>query len=344
MSKALRLPLKPTVTREVRKLGFVEEGTALAELAGDMLRVLDTADRPDRSRRQADSSERKIAMSTKEQTAAEEHHTPMEAWDAIASDYDAHVAPGEAGMATEALRLAGLKAGDRFLDVAAGPGGLGLPAARLGATVVATDWSPQMIAAFEARVRQEGLSGAEGRVMDCHALDFADNSFDITGSQFGVMLVPDQQRALREMVRVTKPGGRVLLIAYGNPAQFEALHLFIDALRSVVPDFEGLPEDPPPLEFQVSDPKVLRARLEQAGLTDVTVDTAHQERVELRFGQQLWDWCLAGNPIPGMLVADLSDDRKAAVKRNLEAMIHERKNDTGVAIVTAPLNIGIGIK
>ena len=45
-----------------------------------------------------------------------------------------------------------------------------------------------------------------------------------------------------------------------------------------------------------------------------------------------------------MLVADLSDDRKAAVKRNLEAMIHERKNDTGVAIVTAPLNIGIGIK
>jgi ubiquinone/menaquinone biosynthesis C-methylase UbiE len=268
----------------------------------------------------------------------------MEAWDAIASDYDTHVTPGEAGMATDALRLAGLTAGDRFLDVAAGTGGLSLPAARLGATVVATDWSPQMIAAFEARVRQEGLSGAKGRVMGCHALDFPDNSFDVTGSQFGVMLVPDQQRALREMVRVTRPGGRVLLIAYGDAAQFEALHLFIGALQSVVPNFGGLPDDPPPLEFQVSDPNVLRARLEQAGLTDVTVDTAHEERIELHSGQQLWDWCLGGNPIPGMLVADLRAEQKAAVKRSLDAMVHDRADGAGVATLRAPLNIGIGTK
>ena len=45
----------------------------------------------------------------------------------------------------------------------------------------------------------------------------------MTGSQFGVMLVPDQALALREMVRVTKPGGRVLLVAYGSPAEFDAL-------------------------------------------------------------------------------------------------------------------------
>ena len=53
--------------------------------------------------------------------------------------------------------------------------------------------------------------------MDCHALELPDDRFDVTGSQFGVMLVPDQPRALREMVRVTKPGGRVLVIAYGPP-------------------------------------------------------------------------------------------------------------------------------
>ena len=79
----------------------------------------------------------------------------------------------------------------------------------------------------------EGLD-AEGRVMDCHALAFPDESFDVTGSQFGVMLVPDQPLALREMVRVTKPGGRVLLIAYGNPDEFEALHFFIGAVQAVV--------------------------------------------------------------------------------------------------------------
>jgi 2-polyprenyl-3-methyl-5-hydroxy-6-metoxy-1,4-benzoquinol methylase len=99
-----------------------------------------------------------------------QHTAPVEAWDAIAALYDKHVAPGEADLATAGLRLAGLRAGDRFLDVAAGPGGLSLPAARLGAKVLATDWSPKMIEHFNARVVAEGLD-AEGRVMDCHALN-----------------------------------------------------------------------------------------------------------------------------------------------------------------------------
>lgn len=53
------------------------------------------------------------------------------------------------------------------------------------------------------------------------------------------MLVPDQPQALREMVRVTRSGGRVLLIAYGSPTDFQALQLFIEALQAVDPDFEG---------------------------------------------------------------------------------------------------------
>ena len=165
----------------------------------------------------------------------QEHAAPQEAWDAIAEGYDRYVAPQEVDLANEALRLVGLKPGERFLDVAAGTGGLSLPAARLGAKVLATDWSPAMIERFEARVREEGLSEAEGRVMDCHALDLPDDSFDVTGSQFGVMLVPDQPRALREMVRVTKPGGRVLVIAYGPPAELDFIGFFISALTAVVP-------------------------------------------------------------------------------------------------------------
>src|SRR6185295_3049255 len=95
--------------------------------------------------------------------------------------------------------------------------------------------------------RAEGLRSAEGRVMDCHALALPDDTFDVTGSQFGVMLVPDQPRALRELVRVTKRGGRVLVIAYGSPAELEFLQFFIGALQAVAPDFSGLPDDPPPL-------------------------------------------------------------------------------------------------
>jgi SAM-dependent methyltransferase len=152
-----------------------------------------------------------MTTSQGEATGTEQHTAPPEAWDAIAEGYDRYVAPQEVELANEALRLVALEPGERFLDVAAGTGGLSLPAARLGARVVATDWSPAMIERFQARVRQEGLSRAEGRVMDCHALDLPDDSFDVTGSQFGVMLVPDQPRALREMVRVTRPGGRVLV-------------------------------------------------------------------------------------------------------------------------------------
>jgi ubiquinone/menaquinone biosynthesis C-methylase UbiE len=310
---------------------LVEEGAAFAILEG---RHLGHA-RKDQT----------MNTQTQETTTKEvEHGAPVEAWDAIAAGYDTHVTPGEASLAKAALELAGLKAGDRFLDVAAGTGGLSLPAARLGAKVIATDWSPKMIERFNARVREEHLADAQGKVMDCHALAFDDDVFDVTGSLFGVMLVPAQLKALREMARVTKPGGRVLVIAYGSPAEFQALHWFIEALRAVNPRFEGLPSDPPPLEFQVSDPEVLRQRLVAVGLRNVIVDTTHRETIELRSGQQLWDWCLGSNPIPGMLVSDLSDRQKASMREQIDERIRARSSGKGIVVLTAPLNIGIGTK
>ena len=279
----------------------------------------------------------------RQEAAHGEHTAPVEAWDAIAALYDEHVAPGESELATAGLRLAGLQAGDTFLDVAAGTGGLSLPAARLGAKVLGTDWSPTMIEHLNARATAEGLD-AEGRVMDCHALDIPDDTYDVTGSQFGVMLVPDQAQALREMVRVTRPGGRVLLIAYGDPSDFEALHVFVSAAQAVVPDFEGPAEDEPMLEFQVADPDVLRKRLTDAGLRDVTVDTTNQERIYVRTGQQLWDWTLGSNPIPNMLVADLTDRQRDDIIQVLDGMVRERAGGNGAAVLTAPLNIGVGWK
>lgn len=285
-------------------------------------------------------------MARNEQAMSSTDHevAPPEAWDAIAAAYDEFVAPGEASLANEGLRLAGLKPGDRFLDVAAGPGGLSLPAARLGARVLATDWSATMIDRFEGRVREEGLSEADGRVMDAHALEIDDDTYDVVGSQFGVMLVPDQPQALREMVRVTKPGGRVLLIAYGSPAEYEALQFFLAALQAVVRDFDGLPDDPPPLEFQVADPEVLRQRLTDAGLKNVTVDTTHKERVEFRSGQEMWNWVLGGNPIAGRIVGDLTDEEQATMRHVLDGMLRERSAGKGPAVLTAPLNIGVGTK
>lgn len=284
-------------------------------------------------------------MSTRQDstTTREEHTAPREAWDAIAEGYDRYVAPQEVTLANEALTLVGLKPGERFLDVAAGTGGLSLPAARLGAKVLATDWSPAMLERFAARVREEGLPDAEGRVMDCHALQLENDTFDVTGSQFGVMLVPDQPRALQEMVRVTKPGGRVLVIAYGAPTELEFLPLFISALQVVVPDFAGLPDDPPPLEFQISDPAVLRQRLIDAGVKNVRVEPS-AERPVFRSGQEMWDWVLYGNPIPGMLVADLSEEQQATIRQVLHGMLRERSGGNIHAVLSNKVHIAIGTK
>ncbi len=270
---------------------------------------------------------------------------PPGAWDQIAAGYAEHVAPGEQALSVAALRLVGLSPGEELLDVAAGPGGLGLAAARLGATVLAIDWAPLMVAQFGARAQSEGLTNATARVMDAHALDLEDDRFDVTGSQFGVMLVPDQMVALREMVRVTKPGGRVLIVAYGSPQEFEALQLFIDALQSVAAGFEGLP-DPPPLEFQTADPDILRQRLVAAGLRDVQVDTSHQERLELTAGRDLWDWMSFSNPITGILLDgfDVSTADRGRMRAALDEMVRRRADETGVAVLTAPLNIGWGRK
>ena len=264
------------------------------------------------------------------------------AWDGIAAGYDEFVTPTEAALADEALRRAGLRPGMRFLDVAAGTGGLSLPAARLGAHVLATDLSPKMLERLLAHASAERLD-VEVRVMDGHELQLEDDTFDLTASQFGVMLFPDLPRALAEMVRVTKRGGRVLMIAYGPPTQIDFLGFFLGAVQSVVPGFPGLPDEPPPLEFQVADPERLRERLDEAGLHDVRIEPS-VERLVFASGTELWDWVLNSNPIVGHVVADLHDEQRADVRRALDGMVRERAGTGDEAVLSGPVNIGIGTK
>lgn len=262
------------------------------------------------------------------------------AWEAIAEGYDEFVTPTHMSLGGEALTRAGLAPGLRFLDVAAGSGALSLPAARLGARVTATDIAPAMIERLGERARREGLR-VETRVMDGHALELEDDSFDIAGSQYGVMLFPDLPRALREMQRVTRPGGRVFLVVYGPPTQVEFLGFFMAALQATVPGFTGLPLDPPPLPFQVADPGLLRQALVNAGLKDVRVDTVTQQ-MEFRSGQHLWDWIVNSNPLATMLVADLTKAQEGAVRDALDRMLRERSGGRATAVLTDPNHIGVG--
>jgi ubiquinone/menaquinone biosynthesis C-methylase UbiE len=274
-------------------------------------------------------------MRTPQQTRA--------AWDELAAGYDQFVTPTHLDLAEEALRRVGLRAGMRFLDVAAGTGALSIPAARLGAQVLATDISPTMVARLNQRGREERLVNIQGRVMDAHHLDLEEDAFDISASQYGVMLVPNLPRALREMVRVTRPGGRVMVIAFGPPTQVEILSFFLGAMKAVVPAFQGLPADPPPLPFQLADPEKFRREMEKAGLQELQIGTIRDEAA-FQSAIQLWDWVTHSHPIGAGLVAGLTEAQALKVQKVLGDMLRERAGDGSDAVLTNAAHIGIGIK
>ena len=268
----------------------------------------------------------------------------VDAWDRIAPGYDRTNTPTQMWLGQEGLRRADVRAGMRFLDVAAGSGALSIPAARLGAQVLAVDQSATMLELLRARAHREGLE-IRTRVMDGHALELDDESFDVAGSQFGVMLFPDMPQGVREMTRVVVPGGRVLVTAYGDPHSIDFLAFFVRAVRSVRPDFEGPPPEPAPLPFQLQDPARLRQVLADCSLQDVRVDTV-AEATEFRTGDELWDWIVWSNPIVDSILDEIqvTQAERAVIREAMQSLISERAGGRQTATLTNPVNIGVGSK
>jgi ubiquinone/menaquinone biosynthesis C-methylase UbiE len=279
----------------------------------------------------------------REQTVTHEHEDARAAWDRIAVGYDKTNTETQQWLGNESVRRAGLEAGMRFLDVASGSGAMSLPAARLGAKVLATDLSPVMLQLLKDRARKEDLN-IETRVMDGQNLELEEDTFDMAGSQFGIMTFPDQSRGIREMTRVVKRGGRVLMIVYGSPAEIDFLGFFVSAVHSVRSDFVP-PMDPPPPEFRLADPAKLRSELAAAGLKGVQIDQL-TEYTEFKSPEFLWEWVIWSNPIVerilGML--NVTTDERGTIERTMHKLWEERAASTGVPRLTAPINIGWGTK
>ena len=103
---------------------------------------------------------------------------------------------------------ADIRAGERVLDVAAGNGNATLAAARRNACVTSTDYVPALLAKGRARAEAEGLH-VRFEAADAESLPYADASFDVVLSTFGVMFAPDQRCAAGELLRVVRNGGRI---------------------------------------------------------------------------------------------------------------------------------------
>ena len=106
-----------------------------------------------------------------------------------------------------------VRPGERVLDVACGSGNAALAAAHRHAEVVGLDYVPALIERARKRAEAEG-STVDFRVGDAQALPFEDHAFDVVLSVFGVIFAPDQERAMAELLRVTRPGGRIALATW----------------------------------------------------------------------------------------------------------------------------------
>ncbi len=158
-----------------------------------------------------------------------------------------------ASVAPRLVRLAGVTAGARVLDVGCGTGVAALTAARLGATVTGIDLTPELVAQARANASLMGL-GVDLREADAEALPFEDASFDIVLSQFAHMFAPRPEVATAEMLRVLKPGGTIAFSTW--PPEH-----FVGAMFALVAKYAppGPPGVPPSQLW--GDPHVVRERL-----------------------------------------------------------------------------------
>ena len=148
------------------------------------------------------------------------------------------------------------------------------------------------------------------------------------------------------MPRVVRPGGRVLVIAYGDPHRIDFLDFFVRAIQTTVrPEFTGPPMEPPPLPFQLQDPQRLHEVMLDAGLSNVSVDTLTESTV-FRSGEALRDWIVGSNPIVEEALTELniSSQERDRIQETLTQLVRERAGKHGAATLTNPINIGIGTK
>ena len=170
---------------------------------------------------------------------------------------------------------AGVRKGDRVLDVACGTGALALAAAEIvgpSGAVVGLDANPQMLA-----VARRKLAPIEWRAGTAQALPFADNRYDAVVSQFGFMFFEDKPKSLTEMMRVLKPGRRLAVAvcdAVEKSPGYCAFALLLDQLfgREVGDTFRA--------PFRLGDPGRLRAICGEAGIADADVV---QRNAKVRF-------------------------------------------------------------
>ena len=165
------------------------------------------------------------------------------------------IARGYGRGAAEFMGRLGFARGERVLDVACGTGNLAMPAARIGAAVTGVDIAANLIAQARTRAAAERLL-VRFDVGDAEQLRYEDASFDTVVTMFGVMFAARADRAAAELLRVTRPGGRIALASW-TPGSFIG-----EVFRTTASYVAPAPNVPSPLLWGTED--AVRARLGDA--------------------------------------------------------------------------------
>lgn len=184
-------------------------------------------------------------------------------WDAVAPGY-ADEMLRHIEYAVEALAIAKLEPGARILDVGTGPGVLAFAAAPRVAHVTAIDFSPGMIEQLNAEALRKRVNNVDALVMDAQSLAFGEGAFDAAFSLFAFMFFPDRARAFRELHRVLREGGRVVIATWAPIERRPLLKIGFDAMA------EAMPELPPPQKGDLQNVEECVRELEAAGFRDCT--------------------------------------------------------------------------
>jgi len=210
--------------------------------------------------------------------AAEFRDAQQQQWDKASTGWKKHsdfIDRSARQISERLVELAGVKAGSRVLDVAAGYGEPSLTAARVAGAdgkVVSTDISEGMLAYGRERAEAEGLDNIEFVQSDAISLDFPEGSFDAAVSRWGIIFDPDGEGAAARVRGLLEPGSRMAIASWGPPDRVPFLGL---AVKTVM-DRLGVAPPPPgtPGPMSRPTPEAIGGLLEGGGFSDVQVEEA----------------------------------------------------------------------
>lgn len=246
---------------------------------------------------------------------------PQFSWSDVAPGWDRWretIEQGDTAITERLLDAAGPLVGRQVLELAAGNGEL---AARLAdeigpaGSLVASDEAEGMVKIVTTRLG--GLANVEVARIDAQDIPGPDAAYDVVVCRMGLMLVPDPDRALAEIRRVLRPGGRLAAATWGEATANPWL-----ASVGMVATVQGVLRGGPPAgpgPFSLPDPDDLRARAAAAGFADVTVEVVETTR-RYDDARQHFDMISVMAPPLAVALASAPAERVEAVRAGVEAL------------------------